>query len=76
MNSDPAGTAAADLPRQAEPHLVRQPPDTTAVQSVGDLERLVHELQVRQHGLEIENEQLRESRANLEAALEIGRAHV
>jgi len=69
MNSDPAGTAAADLPRQAEPHLVRQPPDTTAVQSVGDLERLVHELEVRRHGLEIENEQLRESRANLEAAL-------
>ncbi|WP_295434112.1 PAS domain S-box protein [uncultured Thiodictyon sp.] len=69
MNPDPAGTAAADLPRQAEPHLVRQPPDTTAVQSVGDLERLVHELQARRRGLEIENEQLRESRANLEAAL-------
>jgi hypothetical protein len=44
-------------------------PDTATVQSVAALEQRLHELQIRQRELELENEQLRESRAGLETAL-------
>ena len=65
MTPDPTGIEAAELRRQAEQRLHRQPPDSAAAQSVGDLERRVRELQIRQRELEIQNEQLRELRAHL-----------
>ena len=57
MTPDPASIETAQLRRQT--------PVATAAQSVGDLERRIRELLIRQRELEIGNEQLRESRADL-----------
>ena len=70
MNPDHTSSEPAQLRRLAEQRLARQAPAPTAGQSADDLARLVHELRVRQCELEIQNAQLRESRARLEAALE------
>jgi diguanylate cyclase (GGDEF)-like protein/PAS domain S-box-containing protein len=67
VNHDQAG-AAAELRRQAEERLRRLTPDGEALRSTAETQRLLHDLQVHQIELEIQNEQLRESQAQLEAA--------
>ena len=57
-----------ELRRQAEERLQRRTSDATAVLSADEMQRLLHELQVHQIELEMQNEALRESRAQLESA--------
>lgn len=59
----------ADLRRQAEERLERQFARSPEPPSEADLHRLLHELRVHQIELEIQNEELRDARAELEAGL-------
>jgi two-component system, cell cycle sensor histidine kinase and response regulator CckA len=65
---EPAG--AAELRRRAEERLREQHPETGEFQTEADAQRLVHELQVHQIELEMQNEELQKARAEMEAALE------
>jgi len=56
MDRKPTGMSAAELRRKAEEHLAQRPvsPQT----SEADTQRLLHELQVHQIELEMQNEEL------------------
>jgi signal transduction histidine kinase/ActR/RegA family two-component response regulator len=61
---------AAELRRRAEERLRAQHPETGQARTDADTQRLVHELQVHQVELEMQNEELQKARDEMEAALE------
>ncbi len=61
---------AATMRRRAEARLQALPEKGDPSQAMVDTQRLVHELQVHQIELEMQNEELRESRAQVEEGLE------
>ena len=61
---------AAELRRRAEERLREQHPETGQAQTDADTQRLVHELQVHQIELEMQNEELQKARDEMEAGLE------
>ena len=63
-------TEAAELRRRAEEQLRGSKTEGTHPQTEDETQRLLHELQVHQIELEMQNEELRRARAELEAALE------
>jgi PAS domain S-box-containing protein len=70
MKSDSHQTGdAGELRRRAEERLNTQPGDQHGPPSEVELGRLFHELQVHQIELEMQNEELRDARVALEAAL-------
>ena len=62
-------TDAADLRRRAQARLQSQTPPPKVRGSTEELQRFVQELQVHQIELEMQNEELREARARLEASV-------
>mgnify|MGYP001308210573 CR=1 FL=1 len=62
--------SAAKLRRQAEDSLNTNSPESVIAPPVTETERLLHELQVHQIELEMQNSELRQARADLETALE------
>ncbi len=66
----PPSPAAAELRHCAEELLRARHPETDQAQTEADTQRLVHELQVHQIELEMQNVQLQESRDRTEALLE------
>jgi len=70
VKPDPATTtAAAELRRRAEARLKDQKSAASGQRSVAENERLLHELQVHQIELEMQNEELRDSQLEVEAGL-------
>ena len=65
----PRSGEAADLRYRAEKRLKRQITEVPGPRTVVETQRLVHELQVHQIELEMQNEELRESRSRTEMAL-------
>jgi signal transduction histidine kinase/ActR/RegA family two-component response regulator len=61
---------AAALRRRAEARLHSAPSQTGGLRTAGGTQRLLHELQVHQVELELQNEELRQTRDALEASLE------
>ena len=61
---------AVELRRRAEERLRERPPETRQAQTDADSQRLVHELQVHQVELEMQNEELQKARDEMEAGLE------
>jgi len=71
MSSDiPESEELAELRHRAEKRLTRLTTEVAGPGSAVQTQRLVHELQVHQIELEMQNEELRQSRAEVEAALE------
>ena len=64
-----AGRQAADLRRLAEQRLRRETEQTDVPELAEETQRLVHELQVHQIELEMQNEELQRTRAEVEAIL-------
>jgi len=62
--------SVAELRRRAEERLHAQEPDSFTPRTEAELQRLVHELQIHQIELEMQNAELCQSRAELETALE------
>src|ERR1017187_1542431 len=62
-------TNTAELRRRADARLQSQKPPANAPRSPHETQRLLHELQVHQIELEMQNEELRNSRAQVEAAV-------
>ena len=60
----------AELRRRAEKHLAKKKPESVSTSGAEDAQKLVHELQVHQIELELQNEELRQARQELEASLE------
>jgi len=63
-----ATPAAQEIRRRAEARLKAESPPDTGARSSLDTQRLLHELQVHQVELEMQNEELIEARAHIEAA--------
>src|SRR5512133_2251568 len=63
-------TDAAELRRQAEARLRKQKTKKARPGTELDTQRLLHELQVHQIELEMQNEELKQARVAVEAALE------
>ena len=63
-------TEAAELRRRAEEQLRGSKTEGARPQTEDETQRLLHELQVHQIELEMQNEELRRARAELEVALE------
>ena len=61
---------ATELRRRAEARLRAAKTEGTPARTEAEAQRLVHELQVHQIELEMQNQELRESRAEVEAGLE------
>jgi len=71
MKKDPHPSGkSTDLRQRAEKRLKSNTPEAERQRSAAETQRLVHELQVHQIELEMQNEELMESRAQVEAALE------
>jgi len=66
----PQSEKSAELRQRAEKRLKSQVPEPDQPYSHAQMQRLVHELQVHQVELEVQNEELRESREQAETALE------
>ena len=62
-------TNTAELRHRADARLQNQKPPASAPRSAPEMQRLLHELQVHQIELEMQNEELRNSRAQVEAAV-------
>ena len=62
-------TAAAELRRQAEQQLRENPAELPNLRTETDTQRLLHELQVHQIELEMQNAELRQARDTLDKAL-------
>ncbi len=62
-------TDAAELRRRAHARAQGQQPPANAPRSAHETQRLLHELEVHQIELELQNEELRNSRAHVEAAV-------
>jgi PAS domain-containing protein len=60
---------AADLRRRAEARLRERPPETGQSRTDADTQRLIHELEVHQIELEMQNEELQQARAKEDALL-------
>ena len=70
MNPNPnQSEESAELRHRAEKRLKRQLTEVAGPGNVVETQRLVHELQVHQIELEMQNEELRESRGQVETAL-------
>jgi len=63
-------TSAAELRRRAEARLRKQQGSTALPRTEADTQRLLHELQVHQVELEMQNAELQEARDQMEALLE------
>jgi hypothetical protein len=59
----------SELRHRADARLQIQKPPANAPRSAHETQRLLHELQVHQIELELQNEELRNSRAQVEAAV-------
>ena len=71
MQKKPPPTAdAAELRRRAEERLREQHPEAGPDRTEADLQRLVHELQVHQIELEMQNDELQQARNEIEVGLE------
>ena len=66
MTNRPSLTTAAKLRRRAEAHLRQQEKSAPTPSSHEDLQRLLHELQVHQIELEMQNDELRNARQQAE----------
>jgi PAS domain S-box-containing protein len=62
--------AATELRRQAEARFKTKAPELPPVRSSAEMQRLVHELEVHQIELEMQNEELSRARAEVEKALD------
>jgi len=68
-NDTPQSDESAELRHRAEKRLKRLTTEVAGPGSSAQTQRLVHELQVHQIELEMQNEELRQSRAQVEATL-------
>lgn len=68
-NPKKSGSANGDLRSRAEKRLKKRQPDPGASESDQDMKKLVHELQVHQVELEMQNDELQQARKRLEDSL-------